>query len=135
MHLSIIPSSHVDKAWADGAACLAKACDASGGEITGDQLKMILARGERMLVALVENDEPIGWAVARIDPLPNMRVFMVTDLVARNVHFERFLQMAKDMGISLGCSKMRCAAKEAQARIYKHRCGFKPVYEILEVTL
>ncbi|MTW25843.1 hypothetical protein, partial [Streptococcus pneumoniae] len=43
------PATHIDQAWRDGAHLLAKACDTSGGEVTGDQLKMLLSRGDRML--------------------------------------------------------------------------------------
>lgn len=43
--LRLIPATHVDAAWKDGARMLARACDASGGEITGDQLKLLLSRG------------------------------------------------------------------------------------------
>lgn len=135
MHLSIIPSSHVDKAWADGAACLAKSCEASGGEITGDQLKMILARGERNLVAMVDEGKPVGWAVFRVDQLPNFRVFHITGLVAPHANFEQFFGQVKEMAAGYGCSRVRCAAKPAQARLYRMKLGFTPVYETLEVTL
>lgn len=135
MHLAVIPSTHVDQAWRDGGSCLSKACDASGGEITGDQLKLILARGERTLLALVDDDKPVGWAVVRIDQLPNMRVYFVTDLVAPHARFERFMDAAKEMAASLGCSRIRCAAKPAQERLYRMKLKFQPVYNILEVAL
>ena len=135
MHLSVIPASHVDKAWKDGAACLAKACEASGGEITGDQLKMILARGERTLVALVDDDKPIGWGVWRIDQLPNVRVLHCTDLVAPNANFEAFFFALKQAAESYGCSEIRCCAKPAQARLYRMKLGMKPLYETLRYEL
>lgn len=145
-----IPASHVDKAWAEGASALAKACDTSGGEITGDQLKMLLARGERTLLRMdaavmckskqlpdgtIANFEmqPVGWGVVRIDQLPNMRVLFVTDLVAPGGHFERFFAGLRDLAAVHGCSRIRCAAKPAQARLYRQKTGFRPVYEILEV--
>ena len=130
-----VPATHIDYAWRDGAACLSEACDYSGGEITGDQLRMILSRGERTLYCMTEDDKPIGWGVARIDQLPNMRVFFITDLVARGVHFERFFELVKAEAYKVGCSRVRCAAKPSQARIYQHKCGFSPVYTTLEVTL
>ena len=133
MHLSLVPSHAIDRAWADGAACLAKACEASGGEITGDQLKMILARGERNLVAMVDDGKPVGWAVFRIDQLPNFRTMYVTDLVAPNAGFESYWPQVLEMASGYGCSRVRCAAKPAQARLYRQKLGFTPVYEILEV--
>lgn len=133
MQLVPINQNFIDKAWKDGAHCLSEACDTSGGEITGDQLKMLLSRGERTLLRMDVEGQTVGWSVIRIDQLPNMRVLFITDLVAHNGGFERFFQSIKDMAAALGCSRVRCAAKPAQERLYRMRCGWKPVYSILEV--
>lgn len=133
--LSIVDPRFVDRAWKDGASCLAEACATSGGEIEGPQLKMILSRGERTLVALVDEGKPVGWAVARVDQLPNFRSFHITDLVAHNAHFEAFMDAVKEMASREGCSRVRCCAKPAQARLYRAKLGFTPVYETLEVQL
>lgn len=135
MELQTVPSSFIDRAWTDGASCLAKACETSGGEITGDQLKMVLSRGERTLIRMVDEGQTVGWGVIRVDQLPNMRVLMITDLVAPGAHFERFFDQIKAIGAQSGCSRLRCAAGPAQARLYAAKCGFEPVYSILEVPL
>lgn len=132
MQLVHVPATHVDKAWSEGASELARACDTSGGEIEGPQLKMILARGERSLIRMDDEGQTVGWGVVRVDQLPNMRVLFVTDLVAPGAGFQRFLSALKDMAASLGCSRIRCAAKPAQSRLYQMKAGAKPVYEILE---
>lgn len=133
MNLVHVPAHQIDFAYRDGADCLSKACDASGGEITGDQLRMILARGERMLLRMDKDGATVGWGVVRVDQLPNMRVLFITDLVAPHGHFEDFFTSIKDMAQQFGCSRVRCAAQPAQARLYRMRCDFKPVYQILEV--
>lgn len=135
MQLWPVPVEQIDRAWKDGAACLHEACDVSGGEITGSQLKMLLSRGERTLVALHDGTEIVGWAVFRVDQLPNLRTLFVTDLVAHNGGFERFVEALKTMAASLGCSTIRCAAGPAQARLYRMKLGFKPLYQILEVEV
>lgn len=132
MQLVPIPATHIDKAWKEGASCLSEACDTSGGEITGEQLKMILSRGERTLIRM-DDGGTVGWGVVRVDQLPNMRVLFITDLVAHNGRFDQFFTSIKDMAAQLGCSRVRCAAKPAQERLYRMKCGFKPVYQILEV--
>jgi len=133
MNLVTIPFTHIDVAYARGAACLHEACDTSGGEITGDQLKMLLARGERSLLEMIIEDKTVGWGVVRVDQLPNMRVLFITDLVCHNGGFEQFFEAIKQLARDLGCSRVRCAAKEAQARLYRMKAGFTPVYSILEV--
>lgn len=76
-----------------------------------------------------------GWGVIRIDQLPNMRVMFITNLVAHNSEFKEFFVLLKEIAKSLGCSSIRCGAKEVQERLYRMHCGFKKVYSILEVKL
>lgn len=133
MQLVTIPFTHIDDAYKRGAACLSEACETSGGEIEGSQLKMLLSRGERSLLEMKIENKTVGWGVVRVDQLPNMRVLFITDLVAHNGGFEQFFEAIKQLARDLGCSRVRCAAKEAQARLYRIKCGFTPVYEILEV--
>ena len=134
MNLVIVPPTHIDYAWREGASCLAEAC-ALVDEITGDQLKMILARGERTLVRMDDEGKVAGWGAFRVDQLPNLRILHLTDLVAHNAGFERFFEEIKQVAFSLGCSRIRCSTHPAQARLYRMKCGFKPVYETLEVAL
>ena len=131
--LLTVPHTHIDQAWKDGANKLSQACDVSGGEITGDQLKMLLSRNERSLIAMRREGEIVGWGVVRVDQLPNMRVLMITDLVAPGAGFQEFFVKIKELALSLGCSKVRCAADDIRERLYKMKCGFKRVYAILEV--
>lgn len=132
MKLVPIPSTHTDFAWKDGAHCLGAACES---DCTADQLKMLLARGERTLLRMDAADGIAGWGAIRVDQLPNLRVLHITNLVAPHGHFESFFTAIKEMAAALGCSRVRCAAKPAQARLYRMKCSFKPVYEILEVEV
>lgn len=130
-----VGAAFVDKAWADGAHRLAESCEASGGEITGDQLKLILARGERSLIGMKRDGEFAGWGVVSVDQLPNCRVLFVTNLWAPGAgHGEFFIELRK-VAQAHGCSRIRCAAQPAQARLYAQTCDLKPLYSILEVQL
>lgn len=133
--LILVPTSHIDRAWKEGAHHLAEACATSGGEITGDQLKMMLSRGERHLFRMDDGDAIVGWAVIGWEQLPNIRVMWIYELWAPGGGFERFMDEVKAMATAQGCSRVRCAAKPAQARLYRMRLGFTPVYETLEVQL
>lgn len=135
MQIIPVPANFIDRAWQEGAHTLSEACETSGGEITGDQLKMLLARGERMLLRMDHKDKIVGWSAVRIDQLPNCRVLHVCELTAHNAHFEGFFAELKEMARAMGCSRVRCSAKPAQARLYKMKLDFQPVYETLEVIL
>lgn len=131
----VVPTTHIDQAWKEGAHNLGLACATSGGEITGDQLKMMLSRGERTLIRLDCDDQVVGWGVVGVEQLPNFRVLYAYEMYAPHGHFESFFSELKAMALSLGCLRLRCAAKPAQARLYHQRCGFSPVYQVLEVEL
>ena len=130
VELIVVPPIHVDRAWKEGAYRLAESVETSGGEITADQLKMILARGERQLIAMVRDGAPVGWGVIRIDDLPNKRVCMVTDMWAPGAGFAEFLHKLWDWASADGCCEIQCQALEAQARLYK-RAGFEPVRTLM----
>ena len=135
MKLIPVPANFIDKAWQEGAHALSEACDTSGGEVTGDQLKMLCARGERILLRMDDDTGIVGWGVVRIDQLPNVRALHACEMTAHGAQFERFFELLKEMAEGLGCSEVRCSAKPAQARLYRMKCGFEPVYETLRVIL
>jgi hypothetical protein len=132
MNLILIPAHHVDYAWKDGADCLSDACM---DECTIDQLKMVLSRGERQLVRMDDEGKTVGWGVYKVDQYPNARILHITSLYAPRCHFERFFDALKGIAADLGCSRVRCSAKPAQARLYAMKLGFEPVYTTLEVVI
>jgi hypothetical protein len=134
-HLAQVASSHIDKAWRDGAHLLSKACETSGGEVTADQLKMMLSRGERTLLAVMDGEKPVGWIVVRLDQLPNLRALHVCELYAPGAMFDECWEQLQQYARDNGCSEVRCSAKPAQARLYRMRFAFEPVYETLRVCL
>lgn len=133
--LKLVPAHMVDVEWKAGACALSKACDTSGGEITGDQLKMILSRGERSLLAILDGDKAVGWLVIRIDQLPNVRALHVCELYAPGAMFDECWEQLKSFASGNGCTEIRCSAKEAQARLYRMRFRFEPVYTTMRVSL
>lgn len=135
MNLSIVSPNFVDKAWKDGASALAEACELTN-EVTGSQLKMMLSRGERTLVALMDDDKPVGWGVWRVDQHPNVRVLHCTDLVAHNADFVRFFDEVKKAAEYLGCSEVRfCPGGDAQARLFSAKLKAEPLYTTYRVKL
>lgn len=135
MHLIPIDPKFIDFAWKDGAHKLSEACDTSSGEITGDQLKMLLARGDRTLVRMDDDGKTVGWGVLRVDNLPNVRALHVCEMYAPGGGFERFMDECKKFAAHNGCSEVRCSAKDVQARLYRMKCGFEPIYTTMRVSV
>jgi hypothetical protein len=82
-----------------------------------------------------DEGKTVGWGAFRVDQLPNIRVLHITDLVAHNGGFERFFDEIKEIARTLGCSRVRCSTLPSQARLYRIKAGFTPVYETVEVKL
>ena len=133
--LHIVPPAFVGRAWREGASQLGRACDTSGGEITGDQLKLVLARGERTLIRMDLDGVVVGWAVTRIDQLPNTRALHISDLYAPGGHWIACFDLLSDMARANGCVEMRCCAQPAQARLYQRHLPWVPLYQTLKVDL
>ena len=133
--LKHVPPAFIDRAWRDGAHRLSEACDQSGGEITADQLKLLLARGERTLLAVMQDGAPVGWVVVRIDQLPNVRALHICELWGPGSHYEDCREQLWSYARSNGCSEIRCSAKPGQARLYRMKGGFEPIYTTLRVKL
>lgn len=131
-----IPASHIDRAWwRDGAHKLSEACEKSGGEITADQLKLMLSRGERSLVGMRRDGRFVGWGVIFTDQRPNFRVLHVSELYAPGAGFPEFFEALKKYADASGHSRVRFSAQPPQARLYKAKLGCQSVYETLEVVL
>ena len=133
--LQIVPPAFVGRAWIDGAEQLSKACDTSGGEVTGDQLKLLLSRGERTLIRIDLDGRIAGWAVTRIDQLPNVRALHVCELYAPGGHWRPCCELLADMARANGCTELRCSAKPAQARLYQRHLPWEPIYTTLRMSI
>lgn len=133
--LQIIPAAFVDRAWKEGASQLAMACETSGGEITGDQLKLLLSRGERDLIRIDLDGQAVGWAVTRIDQLPNVRALHICELYAPGGHWLDCSEQLASMARANGCTEMRCSAKPAQVRLYQRHLPWEPIYTTLRMPI
>lgn len=135
MNLAIVDPKFIDKAWSDGAHQLGDVCELTN-EITGSQLKMMLSRGERTLVALMDNDKPVGWGTWRVDQYPNVRALHCTDLVAHNADFVRFFDEVKKAAGYLGCSEIRFSpGGNGRERLFASKLKAEFLYSTYRVKL
>lgn len=135
MKLVHIPPAHVDKAWADGAFNLAEACKWALREVTPDQLKMMLARGERQLLALEVDGQFVAWAAVQVQQLPNIRVLYIYSIYAPGNTGEDAFRLLGDLARAEGCSSIRGACSEAVLRIWERKFSAQRLYTICEIQL
>jgi hypothetical protein len=131
-----VPASHVCQAWKDGAYHLGIACDKAAGEVTGDQLKMLCVRGEKVLMGYRnEAGQVVAWAAISIDQHPNRRVLFVYAIWAPSAASVDAMQALKDLAKAEGCDSIRGACNEAVERLWARKFDAKRVYAIVEIEV
>lgn len=124
----------IDKAWRDGASELARATKWAAREITPDQLKMLLSRGERTLIGARVDGAVIGWAAVGVQQLPNLRVLYVFAMAGKGIASPEVMAEISRYAESHGCSAVRGAVRPSMARLLGLR-GWKPIYQTYELEV
>jgi hypothetical protein len=126
------PSTMVDSLWRGSADALVTAMARNGGECTGDQLKMMLMRGELLLIG---SDDV--WAAVQHIQHPNRRVLHVYAVVCtkdgdglNHADIAELCEYARQTG----CTSLTCAADKVAERLYA-RYGFEPIYTTMGIKL
>lgn len=135
MELFFIHPKHIDAAWRDGAHLLSGACKKAEREITPDQLKFMLSRGERTLIAGRVEGQTVAWVVVDFIQLPNTRALYIYQLHAPKNAGDELMSALKTVAQAEGCSSIRGACDEVGERLWRGRFGAKRLYAVCEVIL
>jgi len=127
-------AAEVDKAWRDGAHKLSEACKWASREITPDQLKFLLARGERTLIGLRDDGVIKGWAAVQVQQLPNIRILYIYAMQGDGATSKESFQLLKQYAESNGCSAIRGAVRASMARLAR-RYGGVELYTTVELVV
>ena len=126
------PSHMIDQLWHGSADALVSAMARNGSECTGDQLKMMLMRGELLLIG---SDDL--WAAVQHIQHPNRRVLHVYAVACtrdgRGMNDADIAEL-REYARQTGCTALTCSADKAAQRLYQ-RFGFKPIYTTLEIAV
>lgn len=132
LELFQVPASHIDAAWRDGAHVLSQACKRAEREVTADQLKMLLARGERTLLGLGNGANTIAWAAVQVVQLPNLRVLHVYAIHASGATSAEAFALLKRYAVQHGCTVVRGCCDEPIARLWERKFRAQRVYVTME---
>jgi hypothetical protein len=147
MRLVIIPPAHLDRVWREGANQLAEACKWADREVTPDQLKMMLARGERQLLALdaandagtpTEKQAPprfVAFAAVLVQQLPNIRCLYVYSIFAPGETAPECFEHLAGFARHEGCSSIRGACSDAVERLWARKFKARTLYHICEIDV
>lgn len=136
MKLFQVPVSHIGKAWADGAYNLGEATNHAKREITPDQLKLLLLRGERTLLGIAgDGDIPQAWAAVQIQTLPNIRTLFVYALYAPGSAGPDAFKLLAEYGRANGCETIRGCCIDSIGRLWERRYDAKKLYSTYEIEI
>jgi hypothetical protein len=133
--VQIIPPKFIDAAWKEGAHRLAEACDKSAGEVTPDQLKMLLSRGERILAKVTAASGAVGWLALSVQQLPNIRTLYVYAAQGPGATGQECMDELKALAASEGCSAIRWSCGPGVQRLLAVRHGARPIYTVMEIEV
>ena len=122
----------IDRAWRDGASQLSEATKWASREITTDQLKMLLSRGERTLLGARDDTGIKGWCAVQVQQLPNLRTLYVYALAGEGVVCPEGFGLLREYAKAHGCSTVRGAVRASMGRMLA-KLGGKPLYQVFEM--
>lgn len=135
MQLLLIPPTHIDRAWKEGAQNLGIALKYAEKEVTPDQLKLLLAKGEWQLFGLEIDGQIKAWVVVQFQQLPNIRVLYVHAIYAPGSTGPDCFNELASVARNQGCSAIRGACVDQVARLWKRRFGAEILYSIIEIQI
>jgi len=134
MELFQCQPAEIDRAWRDGANVLADATKWASREITADQLKMLLSRGERTLIGSRDESGVKGWAAVQVQQLPNIRILYIYAMAGKGVCSAEGFDLLKQYAVANGCTSIRGAVRASMARLAA-KFGAKPLYQTIELDV
>ena len=134
--VQIVAPNNVYTVWNDVESFLNASINISGGDITIDQLKLILARGEQTLLVSTDDKGKLNGAMTvEFQNLPNNRVMFITALGGNGIVNNETFEQVENWARMQGATKVSAWAQESQARLYKIKANFNTVRMVVEKDL
>lgn len=134
--VQIVAPNNVYSVWGDVENYLNASINVSSGDITIDQLKLILARGEQTLLVSTDDKGKLNGAMTvEFQNLPNNRVMFITALGGNGIVNNETFSQVESWAKLQGATKVGAWAHEAQARLYKIKANFNTVRMVVEKDL
>jgi hypothetical protein len=135
MNLQSVSSQYIHQVWPDVVEFIKDALQYGAGEYNADQMKVMILRGEQILLVAVEENTIKGAATVQFIDYPNYRVAYVTSIGGRLVTSKDMFNELADWCKFNGASKIQGAARESIERLWKRLFKFERRYVIVEKDL
>jgi hypothetical protein len=132
IEVQTVPDNYLYSIWPLVEPMLDKALVVSQNDYDINHLKLYVTNKAQTLLVAVEDNKIVGAATLSILNYPNHRVATIIAMGGRAIVkpevFEQVVQWAK----SQGATKIRAAAREAQARLYRQKAKLDTTMYVIE---
>jgi hypothetical protein len=135
MKVEQVPPQYIHQVWPDVVGFIEDALQYGCGEYNADQMKVMILRGEQILLVAVEENAIKGAATVQFIDYPNYRVAYVTSIGGRLIANKDMFKELTDWCKFNGASKIQGAARESIERLWKRLFNFERRYVIVEKDL
>jgi hypothetical protein len=135
MNLRPVPPAYIPQLWAKVGNMLSKALETGAGEYNADQLKVMLVNGQQVLLVVESGEEIKGAFCIAFEMYPNDRIAFVTAVGGRAMCDQEAWKQFEHWARLQGCTKIRGAAYESVARLWRQKFGVESRYLIVEKEL
>jgi hypothetical protein len=135
MNVQSVAPQYLHQVWPAVAGFIEDALKYSAGEYNADQLKVMILRGEQVLLVAVEENTIKGAATVQFIDYPNYRVAYVTSIGGRLIASKDMFEELADWCKFNGASKIQGAARDSIERLWKRLFKFERRYVIVEKDL
>jgi len=134
--VQIVAPNNVYNVWADIETYLNASINVSNNDMTLDQLKLLLVKGEQtLLVSVNKNNKINGAMTVEFINHPNARTMFITALGGLGIVNDETFSQVETWARMQGATKAAAWAQEAQARLYKIKANFNTVRMVVEKDL
>jgi hypothetical protein len=133
--LQVVPTAYIQQVWATVEKYLADGLVQSGGEYNVDQLKVFLTQGSQVLLIVTNADKIIGAFSIVFENYPNDRIAFITSVGGRMIADKALWPKFEDWCRSQGATKIRGAAFESVAELWRRQFDVQTRYVIVEKSL
>ena len=135
MNIQQVHPTFVCQVWPRISSMLSRALEHAGGEYSLDQLQFMLVRGEQYLLVVEDGEDIVGAASVAFQNYPSARIAFITAVGGKLISNQEVYGQLVDWCKANGCTKIRGAARESIARLWKQKFGFEQRYIIVEQQL
>lgn len=135
MNLKIVGPQYICQVWPQVSGMIESSIQYCGGEYTADQLKVLLIRGDHVLLVAETDNSIVGAGTVSFIQYPNDRICFITAIGGKMVTGKEMFSKLSDWAKAQGCTKIQAACRESVARMLRQRIGMNERYRIVEMNL